>query len=179
MHIVYTTSDEVAYALGDGSLLGFEVNSLITDRTAEDVLRWKTLHDKGWEAMTPDEQSEWIGGMKGAYNYTDMNRVEEFVRGLESRFLKKGIALSLTTKTDWKRTSRPTENDMRRYFDNVAKVRAAVVVDLNTPAVPTTATIFDYRKANDLEMILLTVGKWLDRNETSQVYSGDLYLGEV
>lgn len=179
MTVVYTTMDGMAYGTGDGRLLSFESDILITDRTTEDVLRWKTLHDKGWEAMTPEEQNEWVGGMKGAYNYTDMNRVETFVEGLVARFSEKGIRLNLTTKTDWTRTSWPTKTDINRYFSNVGKVRAAVKVDLNTPAVPTTTTLFDYKKANDLEKILLAVSNWLDRVENSQMYSGDLYLGEV
>lgn len=153
--------------------------NLITDRTAADVVRWKTLHDKGWEAMTAEEQAEWIGGMKGSYNYTDMNRVESAVRELEARFLEKGTVLSLTTKTDWTLAGLPSKADMIRYFRNVAEIRAAVVVDLNTPAAPTTATMFDYKKANDVEKILLAANNWLDRIEASQMYSGDLYLGEV
>lgn len=153
--------------------------NLITDRTAADVSRWKMLHDKGWEAMTASEQAEWVSGMKGSYNYTDMNRVESAVRELESRFLAKGIKLSLTTKTDWTRTSWPTKNDMARYYGNVAAIRGAVSVNLNTPTAPTTGTPLDYKKANDIETILLAVDAWLNRVESIQMYSGDLYLGEV
>lgn len=153
--------------------------NLITDRAAADVSRWKELHDKGWEAMTAEEQSEWVGGMKGSYNYTDMNRVESAVKELEARFLEKGTKLALTTKTNWTRTGWPTKADMNRYFRNVAAIRAAVRVDLNTPAAPTTATLFDYKKANDIEKILLAVDNWLDRVDSCQMYSGDLYLGEV
>lgn len=179
MTVIYAIDNGTAYAARDGTLLSFVSDALITDRTEADVLRWKALHDKGWEAMTPEEQSEWVSGMKGAYNYTDMNRVEGFVKELEARFLEKGIRLSLSTKTDWTRTSWPTENDFKRYFGNVGKVRAAIKADIHTPAVPTTATPFNYIKANDLEKILRAVSNWLDRVEQSQMYSGDLYLGEV
>lgn len=152
---------------------------LITDRSAADVARWKALHDKGWEAMTAEEQAEWVGGMKGSYNYTDMNRVESAVKELEARFLEKGTRLSLTTKTNWVRTSWPTKADISRYFRNVATVREAAGVNLGTPTVPTTEMIFDYKKANDIEEILLAVEKWLNRVDSCQMYSGDLYLGEV
>ena len=153
--------------------------NLITDRTAADVARWKTLHDKGWEAMTAEERSEWIAGMKGSYNHTDMNRVESAVRELEARLRKMGNTLSLTTKTDWTNTSWPTKADLSRYFSNVAAIRAAVVVGTGVPKAPTTATPLDYAKANDLETILLTAERWIDRGEACQMYSGDLYLGEV
>ena len=153
--------------------------NLITDRTAADVSRWKALHDKGWEAMTAEEQAEWLGGMKGSYNYTDMNRVESAVRELEARLARAGKVLSLNTNTSWTKTSWPTESDMNRYFGNVAKIRAAVVVNIDAPAVPTTKTLLDYKKANDLEKNLQAVDNWLNRVEASQMYLGDLYLGEV
>lgn len=153
--------------------------NLITDRTADDVARWKELHDKGWEAMTAAERTEWLGGMKGSYNYTDMNRVESAVRELVERFRKIGTNLSLTTKTDWTMTNWPTKADMSRYFSNVAAIRTAAVVAQSVPNAPTTTMLFEYTKANDLEKILLAVEWWLDRVESSQMYSGDLYLGEV
>lgn len=179
MNVVYTAGDGRVYTAADGSVLAFAVTVLVTDRTAEDVLRWKTLHDKGWEAMTPEEQAEWVGGMKGSYNYTDMNRVEGFVESLETRFLKKGINLALSTKTDWARTSWPTKSDMNRYFRNIAAIRSAVGVELDFPAAPTTGTLLDYKKANDIEKILQVVDNWLSRVEANQMYAGDLYLGEV
>ena len=108
-----------------------------------------------------------------------MNRVESAVRELAGRFEERGIKLSLSTKTDWTRTGWPTASDMSRYYSNVAAIRAAVKVNLRTPTVPTTATLLDYKKANDIEKILLAVDEWLDRVDASQMYSGDLYLGEV
>lgn len=153
--------------------------NLITDRTAADVERWKALHDKGWEAMTPAERTEWTGGMKGAYKHTDMNRVESAVEELAARFRNNGVRLSLTTKTNWTRTGWPTAADMSRYFGNVEALRVATGVDVSAPSTPTTDTLFDYKKANDLEEILLAVEWWLDRVAASQNYSGDLYLGEV
>lgn len=179
MVTIYTTADGIAYATGDGSLLGFGSVKLVTDRTAADVARWKALHDKGWEAMTAEEREEWRAGMKGSYNHTDMNRVENAVRELAARFQKKGITLSLITKTDWTQSSWPTRTDMHRYFQNVAVIREAVGLNLGAPTAPTVTASFDYNKANDIEKILETVGNWMDRVEASQRYSGDLYLGEV
>ena len=117
--------------------------------------------------------------MKGSYNYTDMNRVESAVEELKRRFWEKGTKLSLVTKTDWARTDWPTKADLARYFHNVSEIRGAVVVDLKTPAVPTTGKLFDYKIANDIETILLAVNSWLNKVDSSQMYSGDLYLGEV
>lgn len=153
--------------------------NLITNRTANDVARWKELHDKGWAAMNVDERAEWTRGMKGAYKHTDMNRVESAVAELVARFAERGTVLSLTTKTDWTRTVWPTKSDMSRYFGNVEALRKATGVTLNAPSTPTTDTRFNYQKANDLEKILLAVERWLDSVEESGYYSGELYSGEV
>ena len=181
MPTIYTTGDGVAYSTGDGAVLSFGSTglALITDRTAEDVAKWKRLHDKGWGAMTPDERAEWTQGMKGVYKHTDMNRVENAVVELATRFAQRGTVLSLTTKTDWTRTGWPTKADMTRYFGNVEALRQATGVPLNAPSTPTTALRFDYEKANDLEKILLAVERWLDSVEESAYYSGELYSGEV
>lgn len=153
--------------------------NLITDRTEADVERWRMLHDKGWEAMTASEQAEWVGGMKGAYKHTDMNRVESAVQELAGRLAERGTVLSLSTKTNWARSGRPTASDMDRYYRNVAAIRSAIQVDLNTPRVPTIASRFDYEQANNIEKILLAVDKWLDQDDGFKMYSGDIYLGEV
>ena len=151
----------------------------ITDRTAADVARWKALHDKGWAAMSPAEQTEWMAGMKGAYKHTDMNRVESAVLECVKKFEKLGTMLSLTVETGWTRTRRPTASDMERYFGNVAALRAATGVRIDAPATPTVDTVFDWQKANDLEKILEAIGIWLRASESAARYSGEIYLGEV
>lgn len=61
------------------------IDELITDRTQADVTHWKKLHDKGWAGMTDEEKAEWsTAAMKGAYNYTDLNRVTEAMDYLEN-----------------------------------------------------------------------------------------------
>ena len=55
------------------------IDELIFDRTADDVERVKVLKDQimseGLDSLTPSEKAEYLAGMKGAYNATDMNRV--------------------------------------------------------------------------------------------------------
>ena len=62
------------------------IDILITDRTQSDITRWRTLHDKGWANMTADEKTEWTAGMKGAYNATDLNRVNNALIYLRDLF---------------------------------------------------------------------------------------------
>lgn len=49
---------------------------MITDRSASDVLLAKNLIKKGFRNMTDDEKNSFLSGLKGAYNYSDVNRIE-------------------------------------------------------------------------------------------------------
>ena len=56
------------------------IDELIFDRTQADVdrvfeLKNKILTGGGLSALTPEEQTEYMAGMKGAYNATDFNRI--------------------------------------------------------------------------------------------------------
>ena len=53
------------------------LESLITNRSAADVARWRALRDKGFDAMSADEKAEWLAGMRGAFNAADRNRITE------------------------------------------------------------------------------------------------------
>ena len=65
------------------------LDSLITDRTQEDVQRWSALAAKGYSAMTEAEKAEWDAGMKGAYNYTDLNRVTACMEYINKRLVSR------------------------------------------------------------------------------------------
>lgn len=51
------------------------LDTLITDRTIEDVYFAQDLNEKGYDEMFPEEREAWDAGLKGAYDYRDMNRV--------------------------------------------------------------------------------------------------------
>ena len=152
----------------------------ITDRTALDVERWKLLHDKGWDKMSATEQSEWLGEMKGRYNYTDMNRVETAVETLSARLRELGyVHPTLTVKTDWARWSCPTKTDMQRYFENVATLRSASTIYRDTPVAPTVGQKLNYTRANNLEKILSDIDEITTNIPKAWCYAGEIFSGEV
>lgn len=153
---------------------------MITDRTYNDVARWKELHDKGWAAMTAAERSEWMGDMKGRYSYSDMNRVESAVEELskwlyEAKYLK----APLTVKTDWNLWSVPTRSDMTRYLGNISVLREAVAVYPTTPMAPTVDQRLTYDRANDIEQILVDLYEISTNIRKAWLRSGEIYSGEV
>jgi hypothetical protein len=61
---------------------------MITDRSQSDVVIAKSLIKKGFQNMTESEKEEFLVGLKGAYNYTDVNRVEAAVEYLAEKLSK-------------------------------------------------------------------------------------------
>ena len=69
------------------------IDDLITDRTESDVNRVHELARKwvdGEWTGTTSELSEWYSGMKGAYNATDLNRVNAAMEYLDTRLKAMG-----------------------------------------------------------------------------------------
>ena len=153
--------------------------NLIWDRTQADVDRWKALRDKGWQAMTDEERAEWLTSMKGAYNHTDMNRVEQAVEYLSERMRSVGCIFHPEVKTTWTVQDKPQKVDFERYCQNVKTLRDLLTVYSTTPQAPTTTKKLDYQMANDLEKILVDVNDLINKMEKTWFYSNDVFCGEV
>ena len=151
----------------------------ITDRSQKDVERWKELHQKGFEQMSPEEQTEWLAPMKGCYGHTDMNRVESAVEALSARLSELGYLYHPTVKTNWARYSIPTKQEVERYFGNVAKLRELLSVYPDTPEAPTIGDKLNWSRANDIEKILSDIEKLADTLVQNRYYAGEIFAGEV
>lgn len=149
--------------------------NLVTDRSQSDVARIKTLRKKGWSNMTEAEQEEYLAGMKGAYNATDLNRVEsavEFVNDYlddmqsnldayrEEQFVAADALwrvpfeypLELEIKKGWVVSDLPTESELERYLSNVSVVTDKIPIDKD---LPTTMQDLAIAGANEIERALL------------------------
>lgn len=181
---IYITADGTVFTAGDGTTLTlatteFDELELITDRTEADKLRWRELRDKGWQAMTEAEKSEWLTALRGSYNYTDMNRVEKAVEYLSERLNANGYLSHPVIKTSWNGSEKPLRGDFDRYYGNVAILRELLAVYASTPQAPTTAKKLNHLVANDLEKILVDVYDLTNKIERTWLYSNDISCGEV
>lgn len=61
------------------------LDTLITDRVPEDARRARNLCAKGWDNMTQAERTAYLGGLKGGYGPTDMNRVVAAMEYIDAR----------------------------------------------------------------------------------------------
>jgi hypothetical protein len=161
--------------LSELSFLGY-----VYDRTKEDVLRWRELHDKGWLAMTEDERNEWSGYMKGRYTVVDLNRVESAVAVLAKLLSDLGyVDSNIIVKTDWTNQDEFLYADVERYLTNVETLRSSISVFRNTPRTPLVTEKFNYVTANNLEKILYDVDTATSNLQKAWCCSGEVVLGEV
>lgn len=84
---------------------------------------------------------------KGAYNYSDLNRVERAVAEISD-----DLGLGLTTKTDWTMWDVPRMSDWTRYINNVKTIRDILGSSIALPEIGDKLT---YSDANNIEKILL------------------------
>lgn len=159
--------------------LYYGVLNLVTDRTERDVERWRLLHSKGYAALTEAEKAEWDAGMKGAYNYEDMNRVESAVIFIANRLSESGYYVAPEVNPSWSVRDHPTKADMDRYFSNIALLRSILPLYPITPTAPTTSKKLDYLVANDIEKILSDIDRQISAINQSWYYAGDVFTGEI
>lgn len=131
------------------------IDTLITNRTQADVERVRKLAAKGFAAMTAAEQAEWLAGMKGAYNASDLNRVGTALNYLAGRLASIcGKSIAWTAKTDWAVTDIITASQAAEYRRQIKDIRDALAYPAGTPDVPQLGRL-TYTGANDIERILV------------------------
>ena len=107
---------------------------------------------------------------KGAYNYSDLNRVERASEELSDLY-----GLCLETKTNWTGWDVPQESEMVRYITNIKKIRHAAFNPNSMAAAPDGMAGLNYSDANNIEKILLAAHEHTDH--ICRV--GELFSGEV
>lgn len=152
---------------------------LIYDRIQEDVDRAIELNDKyNKGTITPIEILEWDNFLKGTYNYTDLNRIEEWTEYIAEQLILYGYNVDITTNiilVDWTMEDFPTKIAMRIIRNNVQKLKDAFIAFTN---VPDSLEKMTYQKANDLEKVLHELDTLINNMIASFYYSGTFYSGE-
>lgn len=152
---------------------------LITDRTQTDVEYAQELNAAGWENLTPQQQADYLGGLRGAYNATDLNRVGSAVNYVAGRLIDAGYQVSVNPKINWTENDIPYPSDMAVYLENVQTLRTIFIMPESTPQVPSDMQKFTYQEANNIEQILLDVDYLITEMVNAWFYSGEIQCGEV
>lgn len=191
-----------SFVLGKTSIL-----QMVTDRTEADVARLEHLSSLGYHGMTAEERLEWELDHKGAYNNTDLNRVEAAVAYLAEKLRElpaelmdyaenEGVAwdlffappyfvedLYLQTKLDWAKADVQTPASMERYLSNVVAIRkalASAAIEL-----PKSMDYFTWNSANAIERALLDTEEALvlfrarKKEQIDNAAAASFYSGEI
>lgn len=161
--------------------MSFDIKTLVTDRTQADVTHVEEIAEKIRSGtVSESELAEFNScAMKGAYNYTDLNRVGYAMLYLAERLNSFGYMVSVSPKVDWVETDSPSLSDMDVYLTDLAELRAAFAVMRSTPAVPSDMVRLTFKEANNIEKILEDIDLLLTRASQAWFYSGELFSGEV
>ncbi len=161
------------------------IDTLVYDRTASDVSEVVAIKRKilteGLSSLTAEQKAAYLAGMKGAYNYTDLNRVGSAVTYVASRLValppilaayrdSLGIAydpvfdtpydaddIVVSVKTDWVMGDTPTAAQMATYLANLTVLHDALPLPSDAPAVPSSMSQLTWETANDIEELLYVV----------------------
>lgn len=132
------------------------MDKLIFDRTQEDVT---------YALRNPSNATF----LKGAYNYTDLNRIEEWCTHLSNILTNYNYPISIVTKTNWNMSDFPTTSEMGRIRSNVDALKKAY---FSFTQIPVNLEYMTWQKANDIEKILSEIDTIIKNMEQVFIYSG-------
>ena len=151
----------------------------VYDRTQADVDRVKYLNERYISGtITEEEKREWNTGingsvgLKGAFNLSDIQRIEE-----NCRTIGEVLSADIDTK-EWEYGDIPRVSDYLRIRDNVQRIKDVYPGISSIPQVPE-QPLNTHKKWNDIEKILHDVYSIYVRIQNSYYYCGDvMYAGE-
>lgn len=112
---------------------------------------------------------------KGNYNYTDLNRIEEWCEYLANLLTSYSYPVSIQVKKNWNMSDFPTSSEMERIRQNVNRLKQAY---FSFTQIPKNLDYMTWQKANDIENILHEIDcilKWMENNF---VYCGVANMGQ-
>lgn len=166
------------------------MKTLITDRTELDVI----------EAKKNPSATDY---KKGNYNFTDLNRIEEWCSYLQKKFNDNGYKLNLNLKLkyytynelksfkysslkemlfielnrgNWGMTDIPTLSEINRIRDNIQTLKNNLMTRSTLTIVKNNT--MNYNQANILEQILFELDELFTLYEKSLRYCGTFCCGE-
>lgn len=150
------------------------MTNLVYDRTSEDVAEVRRLLAKfdpeTGDGLTAAEQAKWDAGLKGAYNFTDLNRVESAVKLLAAALTSAGYPVEVTPvlkgskseDREWQEGDIVRRPQWTTYLDNVQRLRDAYYTLAETGELPAPGDKLKYTGANTIEKVLADIDLLLD-----------------
>ena len=122
----------------------------ITDRTTLDIDKLQEYDEIGYKNLTTEQKNEWLSGMKGALNSSDLNRIESNQQYIFTLLSNQYI---LTFKTNWLMTDFVEDSDENRILMNLKTLMQPFNFE-EEPQVPEKPLNY-FEKINQIENIIL------------------------
>lgn len=113
--------------------------------------------------------------LKGAYNYTDLNRVESWCEYLKNYLNEMGYSISFTTKTDWTMEDFPLDSELERIRLNIRQLMRGFAY---ISKIYTYSNSMDYTRANRGEKILWEIYNMMFGTQDLYVHCGVANSGQ-
>lgn len=138
----------------------------IIDRTNQDVESLKQLMSYilqfGWETVDQDTRVTWLGQHKGAFNVSDINRIQSNILYVRDMLLEVGIIVHIDeSNPTWNVGDYISLSNINILRNNVIMLSDAWHTYNFSPTIDY-SIIFDYDDANDIELNLLHMKLILD-----------------
>jgi hypothetical protein len=157
----------------------------VTDRLPTDAANILSVARKavesGWDSLTAQEQQYFSGGAsKGAYNYTDLNRVENNVSYLKEVLREVGYLTHIgPVKMVWQVGEFPTPSEMARYLLNIYELRTALTTLEPLNPLPENMINLNYQGANAIEQLQTDLKVLIDILQAVYLQCGTVFCGYV
>ena len=116
--------------------------------------------------------------LKGARNYTDLNRITGNIHYLSETLWSYGYTVPVTCKREWVLGEVVPHNELDKIRADLNSLKDNYGLMTTTPATPD-LPYTHFRKLNDIEKIIFDVATILQRMIDAWFFSGELYSGEV
>lgn len=134
----------------------------ITDRSILDIQKLQEYDEIGYKNLTTEQKNEWLSGMKGALNSSDLNRIESNQQYILNLLSNQYI---LTFKTNWLMTDFVEDSDENRILMNLKTLMQPF--DFNEQTVVPDEPLNYFEKINQIESIILQMyDKYNERGES-------------
>lgn len=165
------------------------MTNLVYDRTSEDVAEVRRLLAKldpeTGDGLTAAEQAKWDAGLKGAYNYTDLNRVESAAKTLAAALTAAGYPVEITPvlkggkaeDREWQEGDVLYRPQWTTYLENVQRLRDAYYTLAETGELPAPENKLGYVGANTIEKVLADIDLLIDYMKASYRRCGTFRAG--
>lgn len=99
----------------------------VYDRTNLDLTNLKSIINKvkagGYKSLSASDKAYWLADLvKGALNFTDLNRIENNMKELQEFLITLGYDVDIETKTDWTRNDLIYQDDITRLMNNYTEL---------------------------------------------------------